>query len=255
VRDEFADQVAGVGALAEPARRALYRHVTAQPEPVSREQAATAVGLPLHSAKFHLDRLVEEGLLEVEFRRLSGRTGPGAGRPSKLYRRSSRQFSVSLPERRYHLAGNVLASAIDQSLRYSVPIDEAVRDAAAVEGRRLALESEEHNAVADDTGAPPTTAPRTANGSPSDLDRTATVLARHGYEPRASENEIYLANCPFDRLATDHTDLVCGMNLALIDGVIEALGVQTAIAELTPQPGYCCVKISSRRPSSNEQQI
>lgn len=249
--DDLADQVAGVGALAEPARRALYRYVAAQPDPVSREQAATEVDLPRHSAKFHLDRLVEEGLLEVEFRRLSGRTGPGAGRPSKLYRRSSRQFSVSLPERRYHLAGDVLASAIDRSIRYSVPIEEAVREAAAVEGRRLARESEEENGVGAGTDDSPTTAPRTADGSSrSDLDRTATVLARHGYEPRVSEDEICLANCPFDRLATEHTDLVCGMNLALIDAVIEGLGVRAVDAELAPQPGYCCVKVSSRRPSS-----
>jgi predicted ArsR family transcriptional regulator len=254
VPDELADQVAGVGALAEPARWALYRYVASQPDPVGREQAATSVGLPLHSVKFHLDRLVEEGLLEVEFRRLSGRTGPGAGRPSKLYRRSSRQFSVSLPERRYHLAGDVLASAIDRSIRYSVPIDEAVREAAAVEGRRLALVSEEEDAVGDATDDSAATAPHTADvSSRSDLDRTATVLARHGYEPRVSEGEICLANCPFDRLATEYTDLVCGMNLALIDGVIEGLGLRAVDAELAPQPGYCCVKVSSRRPSANEQ--
>ena len=245
--DELADQVAGVGALAEPARRALYRYVAAQADPVSREQAATAVGMPRHSAKFHLDRLVEEGLLEVEFRRLSGRTGPGAGRPSKLYRRSSRQFSVSLPERRYHLAGDVLACAIERSIRYSIPVDEAVREAASVEGRRLALVSEEENA----TDHPEATAPHSAEGSTrSDLDRTAAVLARHGYEPRVSEGEICLVNCPFDRLATEHTDLVCSMNLALIDGVIEGLGVRAVDAELAPQPGYCCVKVSSRGPSS-----
>src|ERR687889_226121 len=103
VTEDFAEQVAGVGALAEPARRALYLHVAAQPAAVSREQAAEAVGLPLHSVKFHLDRLVDEGLLEVEFRRLSGRSGPGAGPPSKLYRRAAQEFSVSLPTRRYDL--------------------------------------------------------------------------------------------------------------------------------------------------------
>lgn len=123
-------------------------------------------------------------LLEVEFRRLSGRTGPGAGRPSKLYRRSSRQLSVSLPERRYDLVGGVLASAIDRSIS---------------EG-----------------------------------------------EPRTSEREICLANCPFDRLATEHTELVCGLNLALVDGVIDGLGVSAVSAVLAPQPGFCRVKVSRR---------
>ena len=74
-------QVASIGALAEPTRLALYRYVAGATGPVSREQAAAAVDLPLHSVKFHLDRLVKEGLLEVEYRRLTGRTGPGAGRP------------------------------------------------------------------------------------------------------------------------------------------------------------------------------
>ncbi len=179
--DELAEQVTGIGALAEPARRALYLYVASQPEAVSREQAAAAVGMPLHSAKFHLDRLVEEDLLEVEFRRLSGRTGPGAGRPSKLYRRSSRQLSVSLPERRYDLAGDVLASAIDRSLRDGVPIAEAVREAAAAEGRSIA------GAFLEGTPSQPATSASeggAAGHDDSGLSRTADVLALHGYEPR-----------------------------------------------------------------------
>ncbi len=228
VSDDLADQVSGIGALVEPARRALYLYVASQPDAVSREQAATAVGVPLHSAKFHLDRLVEEGLLDVEFRRLTGKTGPGAGRPSKLYRRSPREVSVSLPERRYDLAGEVLATAIDTAIRDRVSVEESVREAAAAEGRRLAAAS-----------AAPT-------GAESGLERTAEVLARHGYEPRTVEDEVCLANCPFDRLATEHTELVCGMNLALIDGVIEGLLVPDVAARLAPQPGFCCVKVSQR---------
>ena len=92
--DDFAAQVSGVGALAEPARRALYLYVVAQPGPVSRDQAAAGAGLPRHTAKFHLDKLVADGLLETEYRRMSGRRGPGAGRPTKLYRRSSRQVTA-----------------------------------------------------------------------------------------------------------------------------------------------------------------
>jgi predicted ArsR family transcriptional regulator len=223
VRDELTEQVAGIGALTEPSRRALYEYVVAQPDAVSREQAANSVDLPLHTVKFHLDRLVEQGLLEVEYRRLSGRTGPGAGRPAKLYRRASREVSVSLPERHYDLAGDVLATAIDRSLSDGVPIADAVRDAAAAAGRQLAA------GRPDDRGG--------------DLDRAAGVLARHGYEPRTSPGEMLLANCPFDRLAKAHTELVCGLNLALIDGVIAELDARSLTAELAPQPGYCCVKV------------
>ncbi|MBN9326463.1 MAG: helix-turn-helix domain-containing protein, partial [Cellulomonas sp.] len=149
--DELADDLSAIGALAEPARRALYRYVVSEPHAVSREQAATALGMPLHSAKFHLDRLVEEGLLEVQFRRLSGRSGPGAGRPSKLYRRSDREVSVSLPERHYDLAGDVLATAIDRALGDGTPIDQAVRETAAAQGRRLAAASTAQGATDEGT--------------------------------------------------------------------------------------------------------
>lgn len=226
--DELADQVSSIGALAEPARRALYLYVASQQQAVGREQAANAVGVPLHSAKFHLDRLVEEDLLDVEFRRLSGRTGPGAGRPSKLYRRSTRQLSVSLPERHYDLVGDVLASAVERSADSGLPVAEAVGEAAAAHGRRLA--------AATWTSAPDAGA----------LARTVEVLAQHGYQPRTASAEVRLANCPFDRLATEHTDLVCGLNLALIDGIIAGLDVPSVAAELAPEPGLCCVRLTER---------
>lgn len=230
--DDFAEQVAGIGALAEPARRALYLFVASQSDAVSREQAADACDLPLHSVKFHLDRLVEEGLLAVDFRRLSGRTGPGAGRPSKLYRRSARQVSVCLPPRRYDLAGQVLAAAIDRSLSQGVALREAVAEAAKAEGRRIAADQEPDR------------------HSKSELARTTDVLGRHGYEPRTTGDAVCLANCPFDSLAREHTALVCGMNLSLVEGVLDALGCRTLEAVLDPEPGMCCVKARTVRPSA-----
>jgi predicted ArsR family transcriptional regulator len=227
VDEELERQVAGIGALVEPARRALYLFVAAQPGAVSREQAAEGVGVALHSVKFHLDRLVEEGLLDVEFRRLTGRSGPGAGRPSKLYRRSDRQLTLSLPARRYDLAGEVLAEAVDRSVREDVPVGDAVRDAAATRGRRIGADA------------------ITSAGS-CGLNRTAEVLRRQGYEPRVLGEEIVLANCPFDRLARDHTDLVCGLNLALISGVLQGMGCRTLEVALDPRPGLCCVRTRLR---------
>ena len=116
-REDLAARVAGVAALADPVRRDLYLYVSAQPAPVSRDQASDALGIARHTAKFHLDKLAEEGLLDISFKRLSERRGPGAGRPTKLYARSSRQLSVILPERRYDLAGQLLATAIDDAGR------------------------------------------------------------------------------------------------------------------------------------------
>ena len=222
--------MASIGALAEPTRLALYRYVAAATAPVSREQAAAAVDLPLHSVKFHLDRLVEEGLLEVEFRRLTGRTGPGAGRPSKLYRRASRQVSVSLPERRYDLAGEVLAAAVERSSREGTPIADAVQRVAHATGAAI---------VGEQT-------PRRRAGRAALIGRLVDVLADHGYEPRMVDDDVCLTNCPFDRLAAEHTELVCGMNLALVDGVLDGLHVETMAARLEPQPGFCCVKVATK---------
>jgi predicted ArsR family transcriptional regulator len=213
-------QAAGIGALAEPVRRALYEYVVSQPAPVGREQAAGAVDVPAHKANFHLDRLVEEGLLEVEFRRLSGRSGPGAGRPSKLYRRSEREWSVSLPARRYDLVGHLLATAVDRARREGRALEAALDEAATVEG--------------------------VAVGQRARPRPLAEVLAHQGYEPRAEDDAIVLANCPFDSLAQKHTELVCGLNRTFVQGVVDGLGEEGLAACLEPEQGKCCVKVRRR---------
>jgi len=223
--DDFASQIAGLGALDEPVRRTLYLFVVGQADAVSREQAASGCSVPLHTARFHLDRLVDGGLLDVEYRRLTGRSGPGAGRPSKLYRRSQRELSVSLPERRYDLAGDIFAEAIDKSMHDQVSIQEAITEVAVVRGRQAAEAS-----AGMDRSSP-------------ELDRTTVVLAQQGYEPRLSgRGDLDLVNCPFHRLARDHTELVCSMNVAFVGGVIDALECESLRAVLDPEPGLCCVK-------------
>jgi predicted ArsR family transcriptional regulator len=232
--DDFAAQVNGVGALAEPARRALYLYVVAQPEPVSRDQAAAGAGLPRHTAKFHLDKLVTDGLLDTEYRRLSGRRGPGAGRPTKLYRRSGRQVAVTLPPRHYDLAGQILARAVEDAARDGVPILPAVQRAAVDAGHRLGAaqrpRGEGSATVLDDAAA---------------LDDVAAVLAAHGYEPRVQGDRVVLANCPFHALAREHTALVCGMNLDLITALLDELGRRDVLAGLDPAPQRCCVTLTT----------
>lgn len=227
----FAEQLSGVAVLAEPVRRDLYLYVAAQSEPVSRDQAAEGVGVPRHTAKFHLDRLVEEGLLDTEFRRLSGRRGPGAGRPTKLYRRSARQLAVTLPERHYDLAGRLMARAIDDSTRDGTPVIAALHSAAADEGARLG------NRAREAAGGPP--------GHEQLVAVTCDALAAHGYEPRRHADLITLANCPFDALAREHTELVCGMNLALLAAAAERLGEGRIAARLEPAADRCCVVLDA----------
>lgn len=221
--DTFAGRVTKLGALADPVRRALYHFVAGQPGAVSRDQAADGIDVPRHTAKFHLERLVDEGLLVTEFRRLTGRTGPGAGRPAKLYRRSRKEVAVSLPHRRYDLAADVLADAVERTLagdELGRALDEAAREA----GARAA------------TAAPP------ADSGANELERVAGVLAPFGYEPRVDE-QLTLQNCPFDRLAADHTDLVCGMNFTFVEAVTEGLGCSGVHAGPGPEGGGCCVSV------------
>ena len=218
--DDFTAQVTGVSALAEPVRRALYLYVVGKSEPVSTDQAARGAGVLRHTAKFHLDKLVEEGLLATEYRRLSGRRGPGAGRPAKLYRRSVRQLAVTLPQRHYELAGEILATAIEDATRSGMPVVEAIQQAATGAGRRI-------GALA---------------GNVPTLDDVAGVLAERGYEPRVEGDVMVLANCPFEALARDHTALMCGINRDLIASLLDALG-HTATARLDPAPRRCCVVV------------
>ena len=230
--DDFDAQVAGVAALGDPVRRALYRYVVAQAGPVNRDQAAAGVGVPRHVAKFHLDKLEADGLLEVEFSRPPGRGGPGAGRPAKLYRRSSRELAVSLPERRYDLVGRVMARAIIDAERDSLPIADTLHAAARDTGRSLGQEARQQ------AGPRPTQAVL--------LVAARDVLGRCGFEPRTDGGGLVLANCPFHALAQDYTDLVCGMNLDLMDGLVDALGRANLEARLAPEPGKCCVSLCRR---------
>lgn len=236
--DDLAAQVSGVGSLAEPTRRALYLHVVAQPEPVSRDQAAAGTGLPRHAAKFHLDKLVEEGLLDTEFRRLTGRRGPGAGRPTKLYRRSDRQVAITLPPRHYDLAGQILATAVEHAGRTGSPVLEAVDVAAAEAGRRLGVED-----------GPPAPVP-----GADPLGAVCAALATRGYEPRVEGGAVALANCPFHALAREHTALVCGMNLQLIAALLDELGHTGVRAGLAPAPGRCCVRLTPAPPAGRHQE-
>lgn len=229
---DFDSRVTSIAALGEPVRRQLYRYVAGQPGPVGREQAAAALGVPRHVAKFHLDKLEEEGLLEVEYARPPGRSGPGAGRPAKLYRRSGHDVEVSLPERRYDLAARVMAEAITMAGVQSVPIGAALREAAADAGRELGREAR--------------TKARERARAGGTLGAVEQVLAERGYEPRHTGQGLELANCPFHNLAQRYTNLVCGINFDLIDSLLDEAGVTGVHAQLQPSPGRCCVTISGR---------
>jgi predicted ArsR family transcriptional regulator len=208
--------VSAVAALDEPTRRRLYDHVVRQSGPVSRDEAAAALGLARKTAAFHLDRLADEALLDTVYERRSGRSGPGAGRPAKLYRRSAKQVTVNLPDRRYELAGRLLAQAVEESDATGEPVREVLHRKAGELGMHLG----ERNAT-----------------------NVFDLLERCGYEPHREDDSIVLANCPFHALAREHTRTVCGMNLHLLRGVLSGLDEAGLKACPAPSPGHCCVRL------------
>ncbi|WP_328522060.1 helix-turn-helix transcriptional regulator [Kribbella sp. NBC_00359] len=209
-------RVQAVAALEEPTRRRLYEYVVGRPEPVSRDDAANALGLPRTTAAFHLDKLTDEGLLATCYERRTGRTGPGAGRPAKLYHRSDREIEISLPERQYAVAGRLLAAAVEDAETTGSSPRDAVNRRAREYGEALGHE---------------------AGGAP-----LTEILAAHGFEPRPDKDGIALANCPFQRIAQEQPHLVCGMNLHLLAGLVSTLDIPYE-ARLVPTPGHCCVRL------------
>jgi predicted ArsR family transcriptional regulator len=198
-----------IALLNEPVRRAVYEYTAAQAEPVGRDAVAGAVGIGRTLAAFHLDKLAAAGLLEVSFARRSG--GPGAGRPAKLYRRTLTEYAVSVPPRDYRALAAILAEAAEIA-----GVDAAVHEAARRHGAALATPG-------------------------ADLP---ALLERLGYEPVVGDADIRLRNCPFGAVAHEFPPLVCGLNLALIRGALEAAGLPVEAARLDPRPEGCCVAIS-----------
>jgi predicted ArsR family transcriptional regulator len=234
----FDRNVTGIGVLADSVRRRLYRFVCSQDQPVSRDQAAQAVGIARHKAKFHLDRLEAEGLLEADYVRLTGRSGPGAGRPAKRYRRGTKEFAVTLPARDYELAARIMADAIVESARTHTPILAAVDDTAAVYGSAIAATARDHGSSAD-----------------AALEIVVRVLTEHAYEPRRTDSTVILVNCPFRALAVDHTDLICRLNHSLLAGFADSLAPDLLEARLERGENRCCVVVAGRTDDQQSRAI
>ncbi|MEV6203235.1 transcriptional regulator [Streptomyces sp. NPDC051771] len=227
------EDIEAIAALQDPVRRRLYEYVVAQGRDVGRNEAAEAAGVARTLAAHHLDRLTEAGLLESGSRRLTGRSGPGAGRPAKVYRRAPGERSVSLPARDYRTAAELLAEAAELA-----GLDAGLCAAARRRGESL----------------------REATGPCGSLEEAMEVLAARGYEPHleaaeaadasvdatAAATVIRMRNCPFHAVAERFPPLVCGMNLALLEGLLG--GSDAVRARMDARPGECCVVVE---PSKN----
>lgn len=233
--DQQGSGLAAVGSLGDPVRRSLYEFVAGSPGPVGRDDAAAAAGIGRPLAAYHLDKLVSQGLLTASYQRPAGRGGPGAGRPAKVYARSGSEFVVTVPPREYELAARLLAGAVEA--------DRSGASRAALHGvaRQLGTDLGRPGQAADP-------------GREDALQSAEDALRGHGFEPWHDEDgTVRLRNCPFHRLAAQHTEVVCGMNLALIEGLVAGLGATGLHPALDPQPGCCCVVLSTDTPRAGAQ--
>jgi predicted ArsR family transcriptional regulator len=211
------DQQARLTALAgvsDPADRACFDAVAGSDDAIGRDEVAERLGVPRATVAFRLDRLVALGLLSTEFRRRSGRTGPGAGRPAKLYRLAVPEVTASVPERHYDLAADLLATAVEQ-VTSGVPMRDALERTAFDRGIAIGAEAGSLDAALEDGG----------------------------YVPVPDAGDLRLTNCPFHRLAVSHTATICAVNHALLEGVLQGVGDDPARAAFEPDPPGCCVRI------------
>lgn len=212
-----ADRIASVATLDDPVRRTVFECVSRSRSAVSRDAVAAVLGLSRRVAALHLDRLASQGLLVVEFRRLHGRSGPGAGRTSKLYRRAAGDLAVSVPARRYEFIGRLFVAAVGESLQTGVAVETVLSRLADEFGAALGRDGGELHAALEEAGYEPT----------NDADHGALTLL----------------NCPFDRLATDYPDLVCGVNRRLLQAAIDHSSGPSFRTVMDPIPGRCCVRL------------
>lgn len=227
-RFPWSRRVSAVASLADENRRRLFDFVAAAEHAVGRDDAAGALGLARSTASFHLDRLVRDGLLAVEFRKLGGKEGPGSGRPAKLYRAAVQEVSASVPERNYDLAAELLVTAIEESAADGGSARDALLRGARLRGQA---------AAAADGGAGLT-----------------ALLTAEGYRPTDDgDGGLVLLNCPFHRVAQGHADVVCAMNGAFLAGAaegcgedparVEALDIEDLRAQGSAAPAQCCARI------------
>lgn len=235
-RVDDVEALEAIGALADEVRRGLYRFVRRQERPVTRAEAARALRISIKLASFHLDKLVERGLLYADSEAPRG-IHRRVGRAPKWYRPSDLQVSLSLPERRYDLLGEILVDALTQADPQEPSTDTATK-VAHEHGERLGARTREARRL----GRP---------GPERTLAVAEELLDRHGFEPATDHvGGLVLRNCPFSVLARRAPELVCSLNAAFIDGLLRGMGNTTVAAELAPQEGLCCVRLTPPAPKA-----
>ncbi|MFI7424762.1 helix-turn-helix transcriptional regulator [Nonomuraea sp. NPDC049684] len=224
--------LAAVAALSDDLRRSMYEFIRRAGRPVTRDEAAQSVGISRKLAAFHLDKLVDAGLLATRYEQPGGLRR--VGRAPKVYEPSDLDVQVSIPQREPVLLADILLDAV---------LAETPGESAGQAARRLARER------GHDLGHTERGGLRGARLGPERaLTCAQQVLERHGFEPsRDTPTLVRLRNCPFHPLAAKAPELVCGINHAFLAGFLDGLDAPAVQATLIPRPGHCCVELGVRQ--------
>jgi predicted ArsR family transcriptional regulator len=219
VRPDLNETIVRLCLLDDPARWAAYLAVRAAGRPLTRAEVADEAGVSVRLAAFHLEKLLSEGFLEATYDR--DESSGGVGHPAKRYRPTGLELEVSIPPRRYDLAAEILAEALEADSPDS-PL-ESLADVAAEYGRQVGRRA------------------RARNGG----SRLLTALRVIGYEPALSGDDVVLRNCPFRHVAQARPEIICRqMNLAFVAGVLAGTKSRSLHAVASPSTGRCCVLVT-----------
>jgi predicted ArsR family transcriptional regulator len=218
VRPDLNETIVRLCLLDEPARWAAYLAVRTAGRPLTRAEVADEAGVSVRLAAFHLEKLLSEGFVEATYER--DESSVGVGHPAKRYRPTGLELEVSIPPRRYDLAAEILAEALEADSSDSPR--ESLADVAAEYGRQVGRRA------------------RARNGG----SRLLTALRVIGYEPALSGEDVVLRNCPFRHVAQARPEIVCEMNLAFVAGVLAGTKSRSLHAVPSRSTGRCCVLVS-----------
>jgi predicted ArsR family transcriptional regulator len=224
--------IRAIAALDDDLRRGMYEFIRAARRPVTRDEAAAAVGISRKLAAFHLDKLVDAGTLRAHYQQADGIRR--VGRVPKVYEPSPVDIRVSIPQRSHEMLAGILMDAV-----ISEDSGESARDAV----RRVARHHGERIGAEERQRARPGRL-----GAERALSLASKLLAERGFEPtRESAACLRLRNCPFHPLAATAPDLVCGLNHALVSGIMDGLQASGVDAVLDPRAGECCVELRAEK--------
>jgi predicted ArsR family transcriptional regulator len=220
--------IRAIAALDDDLRWGMYEYIRAARRPVTRDEAAAAVGISRKLAAFHLDKLVAAGALRARNQPADGVRR--VGRIPKVYEPIGTDIRVSIPQRSHDMLAAILLEAVASEDR-----GENAKEAA----QRVARECGEQIGAAERDRARPGRL-----GAERALTLTGNLLSERGFEPdRESPTCLRLRNCPFHPLTARAPDLVCGLNHAFIAGMVDGLQASTVTAVLDPRASECCVEI------------